>query len=79
MIWYLLYNLLSAVEVLLIIRIIMSWVNYTDRNKFTIFLDSLFNPILIPLRKVFFWASIGIDFSPIIVFIGIDLLKRMLL
>jgi uncharacterized protein YggT (Ycf19 family) len=78
MILFLLYQLLNIVEVLLLVRVILSWTQQERANGFTVWVCELFEPLLYPLRKFFSSTNIGIDFSPIVLFIGIGLLKQAL-
>ncbi len=72
------YVLFCAFELLLLIRVILSWVKKEQANSFTILVCSLFRPILKPIRKILPANKVGIDFSPIILFIAIDIVKRLL-
>jgi len=78
MISYLLYNVLSIFEVLLIIRIVLSWIHKERAHKITIWICDVIDPILKPIQRILPGNSIGIDFSPIIIFILIDLLKQLI-
>ena len=77
MILYLTYNLLSIIEVMLILRIVLSWIGKERYNSITIWICNFFDPILSPIQKIL-PSTMGIDVSPIIVFILIDFLKNII-
>ena len=68
--------LLRLYEVILIVRILMSWVNPDPRNPVVEWTYRLTEPILEPVRRLLPLNAMGFDFSPIVVFILLDLLKR---
>ncbi|MGM0443700.1 MAG: YggT family protein [Fibrobacterota bacterium] len=70
--------LFSAAELLLFIRVIISWFRYEDENQFTRWLCRTVDPALAPIRRILPRNSFGVDFSPIILFLLIDILKRLL-
>ncbi|ERP39075.1 YggT family protein [Chitinivibrio alkaliphilus] len=71
--------LFNAAELLLLIRIILSWLQYESANEFTRWVCSVVDPLLAPIRSFLPQNSMGIDFSPIILFIFIDIVKRLAL
>ncbi|NLB82514.1 MAG: YggT family protein [Clostridiaceae bacterium] len=76
---YLLTRILSLVELLLLIRVIVSWLPI-GYNKFIEILYMLTEPILAPIRRLI-ESSIGrimFDFSPIIAFLLIRLVKGLI-
>ncbi|MEW6534589.1 MAG: YggT family protein [Candidatus Auribacterota bacterium] len=74
-----LVKLLSLYELILFIRIIMSWIQPDPYNPVVRFLHSMTDPILIPLRRIIPPLGGMIDLSPMILFILIEFLKRALL
>lgn len=75
-----LYYLLSIVNLLLVVRCILSWfpIGY---NKFVEFLFNITEPILSPVRKLLSRTSysLNLDFSPIVAYLIITLLQRLIL
>ena len=67
----------NIVYFLLVIRIILSWVNPDPYNNIVQLIYSVTEPILTPLRKLPLNFG-GIDFSPIIAFILINVLRNFL-
>ena len=72
----LLGNLIGLYEIALIIRIVLSWVPNNPQNQAIRFLYKITDPVLNPVRKLIPPFK-GIDFSPIIVFIGLGFVKRI--
>ena len=76
----LLVLILRVYEVALIVRILSSWVMPSPRGPFMQFLWRITDPYLNLFRRSLpFLATGGIDFSPIVGFIAIDIVIRVLL
>ncbi len=71
-----LYVFLVVIQSLLFVRVILSALQKEDANGFTKKISALWEPILKPLRSVFSNKRVGIDFSPILIFVIIDIIKR---
>ena len=56
---------------IIIIRALLSWVNPDPYNPIVQFLYSITEPVLHRVRQLIPMSGIGIDFSPIIVLLGI--------
>ena len=63
---------------ILIARAILSWVSPDPRNPIVRFLYNATEPLLYRVRRVVPLFAGGIDFSPIVVIIGIVFLQRFL-
>ena len=74
------YYLIEAIEFLIIIRCILSWLPL-GQNKFSEFIYMLTEPVLGPVRTLMqkTFGSMQIDFSPIIVFLLLGLIQRFVL
>ncbi|MFW5774810.1 MAG: YggT family protein [Chitinivibrionales bacterium] len=70
---------LQLYEVLLIIRIVMSWIRPDPYHPIVQWVYRLTDPVLEPVRRLLPIQGMGIDFSPIIVFILINVLKRLVI
>jgi len=70
--------LLTAYMWIVIGRAIISWVNPDPHNPIVRFLYSATEPVLYRIRRMLPLYAGGIDFSPIIVFVGIIFLQRFL-
>ena len=75
----LLVSLLDLYNVILLARVFMSWINPDPYNPIVRFINSVTDPILVPIRNLLPQNGMGIDFSPIIVFFAIGFIKRLLL
>lgn len=75
---FILYNVFRAFELLLLSRIVISWIKKENAHAVTRFICKIVDPILNPIRKIIPSGNTGIDFSPVILFILIDLAKRAL-
>lgn len=76
----LLVSVLRLYEVILIVRILVSWVMPMPRGPLMQFLWRITDPYLNLFRRSLpFLAAGGIDFSPIVGFIVIDIVIRILL
>lgn len=62
---------------LILARVIMSWVQPDPRNPVVNFIYRLTEPVLAPVRSIL-PAMAGLDFSPILVLIGIQVLESLL-
>jgi YggT family protein len=72
-------NMLLTIYMWIVIaRAVISWVNPDPYNPIVRFLYSATEPVLYRLRRALPLYAGGIDFSPIIVFIGIIFLQRFL-
>lgn len=79
---YILFKLFNRIEliieILLMIRFILSWISPMMRNSFTDTVYSLTEPLLRPFRSILTFGGIGIDLSPIILIMVIRILKSIL-
>jgi YggT family protein len=65
-------------EIILLLRIILSWIQPNPNNKYLGWIYIVTEPILAPIRKILPLSFGSIDFSPIVVFIILDVFKRIL-
>ena len=63
---------------IIIIRALISWVNPDPYNPIVQFLYKVTEPILFPIRKALPMSGMGIDLSPIIVFLIIIFMQTFL-
>ena len=81
MITSLLVSLLQLYNFVLLARVLMSWIPI-DRQNETInqivqFIYDITEPVLAPIRQAL-PQNMGIDFSPLLVFFGINILIRII-
>ncbi len=71
--------LLTIYSLILLARVFMTWMpNLDPRNPVAKFLFDVTEPVLAPVRSVLPPMQ-GIDFSPIVVFVIINIIQRLLL
>jgi YggT family protein len=69
-------QIITLYEIVIIVRIVLTWVPHNAQHPAAAFLYKITEPILAPVRRVI--PSIGgIDISPIVVFIGLGFIKRI--
>ena len=75
---YVLDQLLSLYSMILFVAILITWVNPDPRNPIVRFLHSVTEPVLYQIRRRLpFVVAGGIDFSPLVVFLGIQVIRIM--
>ena len=67
----------NVLYILLVIRIILSWVNPDPYNEIVQIIYRVTDPILIPFRALPLQMG-GIDFSPIVAFLVLSVLKSFI-
>ncbi len=80
-------NLIALVNVafqvyfiLLMIRVLLSWVRINPYGKFYRFIFELTEPVLAPFRRIFRPSpSFPMDFSPILAFFALALVQKLLI
>ncbi|MBZ4683044.1 MAG: YggT family protein [Fusobacteriaceae bacterium] len=70
---------LKAVELLVLVRIILSWIMPYTRNELTDTIHFLTEPILAPLRIIIPIGNMRLDIAPIAVYFITNLIRRVLL
>ena len=74
-----LYLALSAYQLILLARVLMSWLpNLDPNNPIARFLYRATEPVLAPIRSALPPMG-GIDLSPLVVFLGISVLMQLAL
>lgn len=68
-----------ALSVGILIRVILSWVQVPLPLDLNRWIFEVTEPILGPLRRAFGGAMGGLDFSPVIAIIGIQLVQQLLI
>jgi len=84
---YLIYRALNIVitviEIAIFARVIISWLPISRENRLIILLYQITEPILAPIRAIIQRSALGrnmmFDFSPIIAFLLIRLVRSLLL
>ena len=73
----LLYAVLQVYSFLILARVIMSWVNPNPRNELLLMVIRVTEPVLAPLRSLI--PLRGIDLSPILAWLLIRFLMRLII
>lgn len=72
-----------VIEILILLRIIFSWIPFRRENKFAIFIYSVTEPILSPIRNLIARSAFGknlmFDFSPILAYLILGFIEHVLL
>jgi len=80
---YLLYkiidNVFNLLQILIIIRVVLSWIPHDPYNQLIQLLYQITDTILKPIRDVLPLQSMGVDFSPIAAFFLLGFVKKFLL
>lgn len=79
--FWLLTTILSAVEILLLARVLISWVPAWRRTVWGLLVKALTEPILFPLRRIAHLPSgpdVAFDLSPMVALFIIQLLRSLL-
>jgi len=63
---------------IVVVRAVVSWVNPDPYSPIVVFLRRSTDPVLIPIRRKIPFGGMGIDFSPLIVILGIVFLQKFL-
>ncbi|TDT71899.1 YggT family protein [Hypnocyclicus thermotrophus] len=70
--------ILRAVELLVLIRIVLSWIMPYTRNELTDTIHFLTEPILAPLRIIIPIGNMRLDIAPIAVYFITNLIRKIL-
>lgn len=74
----LLDTLIDLYILAVIVRAVLSWINFDPHNPFVKFLIQITEPVLRKIRQAVPSIS-GIDFSPMILILGLHILRNLLL
>lgn len=75
----LLYGILNLYELIIFARVILSWVNADPYNPIIRFIHDITEPVLAPIRQLLPTERIGLDLSPLVVILIIQLIQRILI
>jgi len=77
---YQVVDLLFTLYIFIVVaRALISWVNPDPYNPIVRFLHNATDPVLYRIRKVIPLQFGGIDFSPIVLLLGLSVLKQVIL
>jgi YggT family protein len=69
---------LDAYSLVVFVSVVLSWLSLAEDNPIVTVTRTLTEPVLAPIRRLL-PSSAGIDISPMVLLLGIRLLKRALL
>ncbi|HEX2958260.1 MAG TPA: YggT family protein [Chitinispirillaceae bacterium] len=75
----LIYSILNLYELVIFARVILSWVNADPYNSIVRFIYNITEPVLAPIRQLIPTERIGLDLSPFVVILVIQIIQRVLL
>ena len=73
-----LLQMLQMYSLIIFVRVIMSWMQTSSNNQFSRMIYQVTEPVLEPIRKMIPPVGGGIDLSPVIVIILIQIIIRAL-
>ena len=80
---YFLINIISYVfqiiNILIIIRVLLSWFNISSYNQYIRLLYTITEPILAPIRNLLSSFNMGIDISPLIALFALSIIRNFLI
>tara|TARA_B110000444_G_scaffold249832_1_gene275451 strand:+ start:1286 stop:1543 length:258 start_codon:yes stop_codon:yes gene_type:complete len=80
---YLLFKIINGafdlIQLALLVRVGLSWFNHNPYSSWIRFLNQLTEPILKPIRENLPFASMGVDFSPMVAFFLLGIIRKLLL
>ena len=72
-------NVFNLLQLLIMIRVVLSWVDHDPYNQFIKFLYTITDIILEPIRELIPLQASGIDFTPMVAFVLLGFIKNILL
>ena len=72
-------NVFQIINMLIIIRVLLSWFNVSSYNQYIRFLYTITEPILAPFRNLLSSFNMGIDISPMIAIIALSIVRNFLI
>lgn len=72
-------TLFRLYEMIIVARVIISWVPFNRDNPIIQWIFRLSEPLLDPIRRILPTGSIGIDFSPFLLLLALSLVRKLLI
>ena len=69
-------HVFQIINILIIIRVALSWFNYNAHNQYVRLLYKITEPILAPIRNVISSFNMGIDISPLIAIFALSFIRN---
>ena len=74
-----LLTIIKLLEFILFVRIVLSWLRLENSHIITEKISFYVDMVLLPIKKVLPHNSFGIDFSPIIIFLGLHIIRELII
>lgn len=74
----LLVLLIRSYMLVIVVRVLLSWMPLDPRNPLVTFIDSITEPILAPVRRLLPTGRMTVDLSPLFVLLALGFLARLL-
>lgn len=75
LVWY----AFTIYNYLILARVLLSWFPHNPRQPVIRFINEITEPVLAPFRRLMPRTAVPIDFSPILAFLVLDLVKSFVL
>lgn len=75
----LLSTIIRLYEVILLVRVLMSWIRPDPHHPVVQWVYRLTEPVLEPVRRILPTGAIGLDLSPLVVLLLLDVLRHIVL
>lgn len=62
----------------IIVRVILSWLQYNPGYEFTRWLEKITDPVLRPFKQFLNPYQIGVDISPVFAILALGLIRKLL-
>jgi YggT family protein len=72
-------NVFNLLQLLIMIRVVLSWIDHDPYNQFIKFLYTITDIILEPIRELIPLQTLGFDFTPMVAFVLLGFIKNILL
>lgn len=72
-------NVFNLLQLLIMIRVVLSWIDHDLYNQFIKFLYTITDIILEPIRELIPLQTLGFDFTPMVAFVLLGFIKNILL
>jgi YggT family protein len=69
----------QIIEILIICRVILSWVGHNRYNPLVVQVYKITDPLLKPFQDLLPPENLGLDISPVFAIIAVELVKRFLI
>jgi len=75
----LIFFLFRLYEIIILARVIISWVQVDHYHPVVVWIYRLTEPVLSPIRAIIPFERIGIDLSPLVLLLLMGVVKRLLI